>query len=207
MNMERFTSVVHGPVGKVSFPEFRGAQAYMHPIDLAAPTLPSDCADFAPVVALMIRDSGITPSGAAFVTIDQRHIRAGQSHRRPGPHVDGNFIFDWGGGGGGWLTGVAGRVLSPENHRLQYCNPMGGMLIASDAVGCRVWRGEFSGQPKQGGDCSHLGEQLDSAQSWLMEAGAVYLGNSTCVHESLPFAHDVRRTLVRITLPSTVLIA
>lgn len=191
-------------VGTVEFPApSEPTQVYMHPHVLGQPLeLPVGARHFSNTVAAMLSRLGDVV-GKVFITIDRRLVKASTSHRRPGPHVDGNFIYDWsGGGGGGWLTGTNGRVLPPEAHRLQYCNPLGGLLIASDYAACQVWTGQFEGQPEQGGDCSHMQDQLDRAPTFLLEPNTLWLGNSTCVHESLPVSEDVVRTLVRITLPA-----
>lgn len=190
------------PVGQLSLPAFAGMQVYMHPILVGERvTLPEGAEGFEEVVEKMLAMHSIPAGEKIFVTVDQSRVKAGKSHRRPGAHVDGNFIFDW---TGGWLTGVDGRVLSPENHQLQYCNPMGGLLIVSDLMACRAWLGEFAGVPNQGGDCSHLTEDLERNESFLLEPNQVYVGNSTCVHESLPVDQDVERTLVRITLSPNI---
>lgn len=193
------------PAGNISLPAFQSLRLYMHALIIGTgQKLPPSMAEFDPVVDRMLSVVNLNDGDKIFVTIDQKHVTAGQSHRRPGPHVDGNYIFDWGGGGGnGWLTGTAGRVLSPENHKLQYCNPRGGMIIASDHKACRGWIGQFTGQPNQGGDCSHLQDQLDLAQQFWMDPNKIYVGNSTFIHESVAVARDVDRTLVRITLPPT----
>jgi hypothetical protein len=190
-------------VGQVKFPRITDVtQVYMHPMMIGEKIdLPKGAESFTPVVESMLAMLDSTAQGKAFVTIDRRTVFAGKTHRRPGPHVDGNFIYEWH-GGGGWLTGEAGRFLEPHAHKLQYCNPLGGMLIASDHKACRVWTGRFEGEPNQGGDCSHLQSQLNKAPTFLMEEKALYLGNSTCIHESLPVERDVFRTLVRITLPA-----
>lgn len=190
-------------VSKIALPAFIGAQVYMRKHVIGEPVVLEDAPGFAPVVERMLSGVELPVGSEVFITVDQKQLQAGKTHRRGGAHVDGNYIFDWGGGsgGGGWLTGVNGRVLSPENHRLQYCNPDGGMLIVSDHQACRAWTGEFQGEPNQGGDCSHLTQDLTDNPSFLLEPNRVYLANSTCVHESLPLTEDVARTLVRITLP------
>src|SRR5690348_5298778 len=151
-------------LGPFTLPAFAGDQLYMHPIEVGSRwRLPESLERWTSTVAAML---ALAPSivGRAFVTIDQREVKQGRSQRRPGPHVDGNFIFDWG-GGGGWLTGENGRVLEPADHRLQYCSPRGGMLIASNFQACRAWRGRFDGEPDQGGNCEHMIEQIARAEA------------------------------------------
>jgi hypothetical protein len=182
-----------------TLPSFAGDQLYMHPIELDGPlVLPAALEHWIGAIDRLLKWSPIR-KGIAFVTIDQRRIEGGTSHRRPGPHVDGNFIFDW--GGGGWLTGENGRVLGPEDHRRQYCSPGGGFLIASDFEGCRAWIGEFDRAPLQGGNCEHIKNQLADAYSFILKPNVAYWGNSTGVHESLPLRESFNRSLLRITLP------
>jgi hypothetical protein len=193
------------PVGHVKFPSiWTQGELYMHPIDLAQSlALPDRFNVFSEAVKTMLEHCPVK-TGTAFVTIDQKTVQPGQSHRRGGPHVDGNFIFDWGngdGGGNGWLTGGMGRYLPPEKHLLQYASPTGGLLIASSFQACSAWLGTFNGIPLQGGNCEHLVDQLKTKQKLLLQENVVYLGNSTCVHESLSVHQTVNRTLIRITLP------
>lgn len=205
-----FDSIIK-QVGTIELPAFTGAQIYMQKHVIGDAVRLENAPDFEPVVERMLLGVELPMGSEVFITVDRKSIKAGATHRRGGAHVDGNYIFDWGGsdqdgGGGGWLTGVNGRVLSPENHQLQYCNPNGGMLIASDHQACRAWEGTFHGQPNQGGDCTHLTQDLEQNESFLLEPNRVYLSNSTCVHESLPLEVDVDRTLVRITLPPVAIL-
>ncbi len=186
----------------IVFPEFRGDRLYMHPVDLAKPMdLPEQFSRFKESVEHMLAHSPVK-EGIAWVTIDEKHIMPGKSHRRGGPHTDGNYLFGWG-GGGGWLTGVDGRVLSEDKHIAQYASEGGGMLIAASHQGCRGWNVRLEGIPLQGGNCENFLSQLETTEAFLMEPNAIYWGNSTFVHESLPFSEELDRTLIRITLPHT----
>lgn len=187
-------------VDVVSIPFESVGELYMHPISLGIPvSLPVMYKSFETVIEKMLSNIDLT-SGTAFVTIDQKAVKQNTTHRRGGKHVDGNFIFDW--GGSGWLTGSEGRVLSPEDHKLQYANELGGTLIASSYPLCKAWRGSFDELPLQGGNCANVSES--NLDSFILEPNAIYLMNSTCVHESLPSDVDIDRTLVRITLPPTI---
>lgn len=194
-------------IGEIKFPKFSKADLYMYPIDLGAKkvVLPKNLTRFNKSINEMLKQSPIK-SGIAFVTIDARIVEKETTHRRGGPHVDGNFIFSWPGsddegGSGGWLTGVKGRILSPKNHKLQYCNKKGGMLIAATHSACKAWIGKYKARPKQGGNCAHMKKQLNKLTNVLLKPNVVYLGNSTCIHESLPIENTIKRTLIRITLP------
>ena len=186
-------------IKKMSLPEWKGDRVYMHEFDMANPSLPVGYERWNNVLNEIIASSP-KQTGKAYITIDEKIVKKGESHRRGGPHTDGNYIFGWGGGGGGWLTGEDGRFLPREKHEEQYCSEKGGMLIVSSYKSCKGWNGEFEGQPNQGGDCSHL--DLSKMECYEMESNNLYWGNSTFIHESLPVQEDVKRQLIRITLPA-----
>ena len=141
-------------VKPISLPEYRGDRVYMHAFDIANPSMPEGYERWNPTLREIAACSP-KKTGIAYVTIDEKIVRKGESHRRGGPHTDGNYLFGWG-GGGGWLTGEDGRFLPRDQHEEQYCSEKGGMLIVSSYKACRGWNGELKGEPAQGGDCSHL---------------------------------------------------
>jgi hypothetical protein len=183
----------------ISFPEYRGDRVYMHEFDMSNPTLPLGYERWESILKEIV-DCSPKKTGKAYLTIDEKIVKKGESHRRGGPHTDGNYLFGWGGGGSGWLTGEDGRFLPREKHEQQYCSDKGGMLIVSSYEACDGWNGEFEGQPNQGGDCSHL--DLNNMEKFRLEKNTLYWGNSTFIHESLPLTEDVKRQLVRVTLPT-----
>lgn len=183
----------------ITLPEYKGDQIYMHEFDISNPILPPGYDRWYEVLKEMIKYSPIK-KGKAYITIDEKLITKGNSHRRGGPHTDGNYLFGWGGGGSGWLTGEDGRFLPREQHEEQYCSNKGGMLIVSSYEACKGWNGDFNGQPNQGGDCSHL--DLSKMDTFNLKSNMLYWGNSTFIHESLPIQEDVKRQLIRVTLPA-----
>ena len=195
------------PVANINFPHFMGTQVYMHEVDFANPVLPPNAAGWEEAFEQMIlvaHSAGCT-EGKGWVTIDQRVVEEGKSHRRPGRHVDGNYLFSWGSGGGnGWLTGDAGRQLSPEQHAQQYCSREGGIIIASSYAACKAWNGTWEGTPAQGGDCTHI--DVSGLEEFMLEPNKIYLGNHA-IHESLPVQETVQRSLIRLTLPHTFHVA
>ena len=182
------------PLCAVALP-FAGRQHYMHGFDLAAPSVPEGFEDYLPSV-IALCDEAEAYEGKAFLTIDEKIIPAGESQRRPGPHVDGMFLehMNYWGGGGGWNHG---------------CNaiPFARMpvIVASDVSLCRAWRGEFDAQPTvdhpeiPDGDLSHISDLLGEGE--LLPAGVGYLLSPDCVHESLPVNEDTQRSFMRIALP------
>jgi hypothetical protein len=183
----------------ISLPEYRGDRVYMHEFNMENPILPVGYERWESFLKEVI-DCSPKKTGKAYLTIDEKIVKKGESHRRGGPHTDGNYLFGWGGGGGGWLTGEDGRFLPREQHKEQYCSDKGGMLIVSSYEACKAWEGDFDGEPNQGGDCSHL--DLSKLESYNLKANTLYWGNSTFIHESLPLEEDVKRQLIRITLPA-----
>lgn len=186
-------------VKELSLPEWKGDRLYMHEFEISNPVLPIGYERWESVIKDII-DHSPKKEGRAYLTIDEKVVKKGETHRRGGAHTDGNYLFGWGGGGSGWLTGVDGRVLPKEKHEQQYCSDKGGMLMISSYKACKGWNGKLEGQPKQGGDCSHL--DLSNMESFKLEPNVLYWGNSTFVHESLPIEEDVKRQLIRITLPA-----
>ncbi len=186
-------------IGKIKLPEYKGDRVYMHEFLIEDPKMPRGYERWNETLKTIVSHSP-KKTGKAYITIDEKLVKTGESHRRGGPHTDGNYLFGWGGGGSGWLTGEDGRVLPREKHLQQYCSDKGGMLIVSSYQACKAWNGEFKGEPNQGGDCSHI--DLSGLESYNLKPNTLYWGNSTFIHESLPIEEDVERQLVRITLPA-----
>jgi hypothetical protein len=123
-----------------------------------------------------------------YLTIDEKRVEAGATHRRTGLHVDGIYqgrAGGWGGGGGGsW--GSAGN----------------GMLTVSSAAGCRAFSKEFTGWPGMEGECDHLADQCSDEAATVFGPGEVYWVDGLCVHESMAMAENTTRQFVRLSLPS-----
>jgi len=164
-----------------------GRQQYMWPFDIANPVMPEGYEDYLEPVLALIEASGVT-EGTAYLTVDEKLVKAGETQRKPKPHVDGHYIPSggyWGHTGGGW------------NHS---CNIIPGrmpVIVASNVAACMAWTGEFDAEPKPDGDLSHL--QLP--EGTLLDANVGYLLSPDCVHESLPMREDTQRTFIRIALP------
>lgn len=212
-------------VSHVDFPKFKDRQLYMAGMSLK--TLSKQgLGDYEPIVRTMMDCVDIRGSDRFFVTIDEKLVGRGQTHRRGGAHIDGNWLEikaqwdtpgEWTTAPGRWENDGQWATGTPNSKpRLQaggqwpfipggppwgYNMDFGGMLIASNEAAAVAWRGELDGLPGEGGDCEHLRDQFDSLTTVPMLANRVYLTNSSCVHESLPVQNPVRRQLIRITLP------
>lgn len=181
-------------LGHIFMPKYASRQVYMQPFSLDESNHLLDG-----FIAKMV---SFVPhiKGEAYLTVDEKLVKDGRSHRRGGAHVDGNYISGWG-SSSGWLTGVAGRKLPESDHAKHYCAEAGGTLIISDINGCRGWTGNYSGKPTQGGNCEHI--DLSEMDTILMEPNYLYWMNSTAIHESIPIEGHRMRSLIRITLPPT----
>lgn len=188
-------------VGEIAFPEFMGAHVYMAR-NLAGHALQGVPEAYHDVVNVMLEQAGIPEHTGFYVTIDEQFLKKDAKLRRGGVHIDGNYLFGWG-GGSGWLNGVPGRMLTEDQHRLQYQSELGGVIMASSFIACQAFSGTIDGVAGQGGDCEHLRSELDKMDSFWLKENVVYLGNSTFVHEGHVVSQDTNRQLVRITLDTT----
>jgi hypothetical protein len=180
------------PLCPVALP-YLGRQKYMHSFDLAVPVMAAGFEDYLGPVTALCRAAGAA-SGIAHMTVDEKIIHAGMSQRRPRPHVDGCFIpanMDW---------------SHPQPAWAHYCNNIGAgpiqrmsVIVAASVPGCRVWRGQFDGQPAIDGDLSHIADQLDAGE--VLPANVGYLLSPDCVHESMIFDAPTQRTFLRVALP------
>lgn len=163
-------------------------QHYMFPFDVANPTVPEGFEDYLPVVRALIEASGVK-EGTAFFTVDEKLLKAGQTQRKPKPHVDGCFIPAPSGGvwghGGGW------------NHSCNIIPARMAVIVASSVAACRAWTGQFDAEPKSDGDLSHV----ELGEGTLLDASTGYLLSPDCIHESLPMTVDTGRVFLRIALP------
>lgn len=182
-------------IGPVTFPEHTGEKVYMLPFKQSE-GLPQRLARWQPTVDAML--AGIQTDKPIYLMIDQGEVKAGQTHRRGGAHIDGNWIEANGKHGtrppshtkfASWDTGGWGTEnLKPE-----------ALLLASNVEACCAYVGEVAGAPNEGGDCSHL--DLATAERVSLKAGRAYIGNVTMIHESLPVKTDCKRTVVRLNAP------
>ena len=138
--------------------------------------------------------------GTAYFTLHGKVLKKGETLRRGGAHIDGNYEphqMDF--GGGGWKVGQDGRDISHPTHIRQFNKETGGIVLASNYHACNGWVGDYEGVVDKGGDCT--GFDLD--QGFELEANKVYYGNNHFIHESLPMSGDVHRVFARITMPES----
>lgn len=140
--------------------------------------------EFIPIITKMLILAKIKED-IVYVTVDQKNIKKGNTHRRGGAHIDENYSCnEWG---------------SPPRWNEIKKNDKSGVLLLSSYPSCKGWIGDYEGIPKEGGDCSDI--NLD--EGFLLKENTIYYGNSNFIHESLPIKEDINRTLIRINIPST----
>jgi hypothetical protein len=178
MNMLRS---YYRPLCGVTLP-YAARQFYMHAFELANPVMPEGFEDYADPVRALVDAAGVK-HGTAYLTVDEKVVKAGRSQRKPGPHVDGCFVPSQGRWGhGGWNPLVKARMP---------------IIVASSVTGCRAWTGDFDGMPTAEGDVSHL--PLGTGE--VLPANVGYLLSPDCIHESMVYGVDTQRTFLRIALP------
>lgn len=211
-------------LGSVRFPEFTGERVYMVGFT-KRDGLPSHLSRWQPTVDQML--DSVDTDGPIYFMADQGIVKGGDTHRRPGVHIDGY-----------WHPAIQAhgeqQPYQREGHRWVPVPPKGphfitsgrhghsiavgrwdtpqpqpgwktvgmakeSILLASDVVGCRAFVGEYGGRFGDGGDCSHIDTSRMDAVTF--EPGRAYAGHAMrMLHESIPVVADCRRTVVRLNV-------
>jgi hypothetical protein len=191
-------------VGSIPPPVFKGDQLYMQAVDAATRKLPTEFSRWSETVSAMLDRVPMT-EGVVYLTIDEKELTPGKSQRRGGAHVDGIWIPEKKAHGTrpGHIMHVGGWDSKGDWVRASHG---GGLMLLSNVEGCKAWAGAFEGEPGEGGDLEHIRSQLNAASSITLSANNAYLLNVWGVHESIPVTEPVQRSLVRLTLPETIVI-
>lgn len=177
----------------VAFPEYTGERVYMAKFFQEA-GLPHELARWQATVDAML--DGIAANGPIFLMVDQQEVGASTTHRRPGLHVDGCWDADANGHRHSFE-----RAPERRRHRGPRTQDPGEelLVLASDALGCAAYVGEYAGLPKSGGDCSHIDTR--GLQRVELTPGRVWAGPAlSMLHEAIPVQQDCRRTVVRLNV-------
>ena len=176
-------------VGKIDFPDYRGIRILQMPFILGdIESIPDFLSHWVETFKSLFEISHIK-SGIAYITIDEKLVKKGQTHRRKGLHVDGIYKGNAGctfGGDGGGPFGTVGD----------------GMYLVSSEIGCRAWNQSFNGWPGYEGECDHLMDECKKENETIFQKNEVYWVDGLCVHESLPMKKDTFRQMVRLTMPN-----
>ncbi len=173
----------------INLPMFSNTRVMMMPIELGdIESVPDSLNHWKPSIYELFLLSDCK-EGVGYLTIDEKIVKAGATHRRAGKHVDGVYkgkAGPWAGdGGGGW--GSAGA----------------GMLTVANVVGCKAWnQAGIEGFAGYEGEADHLASQLKEESATLFQPNMVYWVDGFCIHESLPMEKDCERQFVRLSMPS-----
>lgn len=177
-------------LGKIAdFPEFTGERLYMIPF-ITHSSLPDEYNRWQGTVDEMLT---MVPSGLnAYLMVDQSTVFKGNSHRRPGIHVD----MYW---------GANDHRHSPLPPNIPSHNKSGifqneALILTSNVLGCvgyeGVWSGIFN---KENGDCSNI--DVSHLTRINFEPNYIYTGHTLhMLHESIPVLQDCNRTVVRLNI-------
>lgn len=196
-----------GRKGRIPFPPFTGERIYMLQFSRKL-GLPERYARWQPTVDAMLSElDHSNPNGCIYLMVDQAIVKAGETHRRGGPHIDGNWLPTAGSHGTGTgRHGVTNGRHGTGRHGTNNGNDWAvknlapeAIVLASDVTGSCAYVGEIDGDPAVGGDCSHL--ELSKLKRRVLRGGTAYIGNVTMIHESIPVKRNCKRTLVRLNIP------
>jgi len=200
--------------GEVEFPEFTGERIYMREFK-QADGLPSDLARWQPTVDQMLY--GINTEHSIYLMVDQAVVPAGQSHRRPGIHIDGIWLADEK-MHGEHRTTRPGRhrdrpEQEPEETEAPEVDPDIGdddqipgrkpwrqsLLLASSVFGAMAYNGTYNALPNKDGSFDNL--DMGNLIAVPMWPGSVYAGSAmTMLHESFEIPRPCQRTVVRLNV-------
>jgi hypothetical protein len=195
--------------GAVRFPEFTGERVYMREFTQCN-GLPDDLSRWQSTIDQML--DGITTNGPIYLMIDQKEVKAGTFHRRPGVHIDGYWIPAKSAHGSpvphhsnpppeprrGHITRLDGQH-GHNTHLHKVERAQEALILASSVAACKAWEGEWFGEIGEGGDCSHI--DLSSLTEISLKSHMTYAGNVAMLHASMPIPFDCQRTLVRLNVP------
>lgn len=195
-------------VRKLSFPAFSGTRIMMMPIILGdMKSIPTELKHYMPMVKSLF--TSVQPkylNQVGYLTIDESNVLKGETHRRPGLHVDGFYkgkAGSWGGSGpwAGARKNIIQMLEKPINidDEFQY-GP--GMLLIASHPGCVAWKQIFKGMPGPDGECDHLISQCKENTKQILEPNMLYWLSPLTVHAATEMPEDTNRQLLRLSMPS-----
>jgi len=189
--MTRRSSVT--ALGYVFFPGHTGERVYMRAFR-KKDGLPADLIRWQTTVDMMLRK--VDTDGPIYLMVDQAYVCAGEHQRRPGLHVDGWWNPDNGHGIPSWGQPEPSPAPAHGMNR----GRTEGIILATNVLGCVAYEGDYDGEPKPDGDCSHLGTR--HLKRTPLTPFVVWAGDAVqMLHETIPMPTAVSRTVVRLNVP------
>eukprot|EP01129_Flabellula_baltica_P008194 TRINITY_DN3236_c0_g2_i1.p1 TRINITY_DN3236_c0_g2~~TRINITY_DN3236_c0_g2_i1.p1 ORF type:complete len:297 (-),score=44.93 TRINITY_DN3236_c0_g2_i1:12-902(-) len=139
----------------------------------------------------------------AYLTIDERVVEAGESHRRPGLHIESPGLISNGGEhqfGDPVIWGEWGGGEFIQDR------PKGGIYMGSTVpLSCRVWNVKLD-KHKAGEDVGSLGD-IEHMRPYLgpcffLKPNVIYWITDSTPHESMPLFSTQTRQFFRVVTPS-----
>jgi len=95
-------------IGQVAkFPAYRNRCINMMPIIMGDhKSIPNPFRDYIPMINMCMQHKKEEMGKVGYLTIDEKYVQAGQSHRRGGLHVERSQALRWGSGWGGTKGGL-----------------------------------------------------------------------------------------------------
>jgi hypothetical protein len=184
------------PLDKIPLPAFGDDRIMMMPLTIGdMSSVPASMDRWKDTLQAMFDVRPQHAGKTGYITIDEKRVVPGASHRRGGLHVDGIYH----GSAGAW----GGGPDSPNGPGGSWGSAGNGMLTVSSHAMCRAWNGVFEGWPGDEGECDHLESKIATDAGTLFEPGRLYWVDGLCVHESIPAETTVDRQFVRLSLPNT----
>lgn len=198
---------------RVDFPEWRGERHYMLPFTLRS-GLPKEARRYQNVVDQMMGSIQVDRDQECYFMVDEKDVVPGQTHRRPGLHVEGYWIQDircHGGGGThsplGYHAPTPGHSPSPpqepekkeKKEKKKVQSMFEAVLLASSHTAARALIGDYTRDfvaDWRGGDCAEL--DTTGLDEMILQGGLSYNMDVFTLHESLPVQAQMKRTVIRI---------
>jgi hypothetical protein len=155
-------------------------------LDSEYSTLPEECKRYIPLINICGQNCPTEIGKVCYLTIDERYIQSGNSHRRPGLHVEtigkssvpnGYFFPPW------WGGTVGGIFLASnmDDTTLIYS-----AHVKDDVIGIN-------------GDLEHMRDYLEENYiKSILKAGNLFWMTDRTPHESLPLTHPGFRQFFRL---------
>lgn len=176
------------PLNQVQLPQFSNTRVMMMPLIIGdLNSIPELLGHYKETLSQLFKLADPKHLGkVGYITIDEKVVPAGKTHRRSGLHVDGVYDGKCGGWGGGGGWGSVGN----------------GMITVSSVAGCKAYLQEFDGELGKDGECDKISAQCDESKAVIFQPNQAYWVDGLCVHESLPQVKETERQFVRLSMPS-----
>lgn len=166
---------------KLSFPESRGIMINMMPYIIGDHgSIPPEYLQYIDIIKVCEFNLSKEEMGKiGYLTINESDVKAGETQRRGGAHVERHPNAPWG-GGGSW-GGEKGGLF----------------MINSVDASCRIWPMQIP-QPEQGGNCERFRWMLNQMDHYDMKANELVWMTDSTPHESLPAKENGHRQFFRM---------